>query len=64
MLDSAIEQAALRGKRVAEFSFRAMSPLLDTHPFRIEGLVEGDGLKIWAAGHDGRLATQSTSVLA
>lgn len=64
MLDSAIEQAALRGKRVAEFSFRAMSPLLDTHPFRIEGLAEGDGLKIWAAGHDGRLATLSSSVLA
>lgn len=64
LLDSAIEQAALRGRRVAEFSFRAVSPVLDTAPFRVEGAAEGDALKVWAAGSDGRLATQSTATLA
>ena len=64
LLDAAIEQAAACGRRVAEFSFRAVSPLLDTAPFRIEGAAEGDALKLWAAGADGRLATQASATLA
>lgn len=63
LLDMAIEQAAARGRRVAEFAFRAVSPLLDTAPFRVEGTEEGDSLKIWAVGPERRLSTQSTARL-
>lgn len=64
LLDSAVEQAVARGRRLTEFSFRAVSPLLDTAPFRVEGAAEGHVLKLWAAGADGRLATQASATLA
>jgi len=64
LLDLAIEQAAAAGRRVAGFEFRAVSPVFDTAPFRVEGAADGDRLRLWARGDDGRLATQASAQLA
>jgi 3-methylfumaryl-CoA hydratase len=46
--------------RLESFEFKAMSPLFDTHPFRICGRKDGDGaVALWARSHTGELAMMS-----
>ncbi|MGD0955259.1 MAG: MaoC family dehydratase N-terminal domain-containing protein [Candidatus Acidiferrales bacterium] len=49
---------------VARFSFRAVSPLFDTTPFRVCGKPEKDGktVSLWARNEAGDLATAATAV--
>jgi 3-methylfumaryl-CoA hydratase len=49
---------------VARFSFRAISPLFDTAPFRVCGKPEKDGktVSLWARNEAGGLATAATAV--
>ena len=49
---------------VARFSFRAISPLFDTAPFRVCGKRENDGktVSLWARNEAGGLATTATAV--
>jgi len=46
-----------------EASVRAMRPLFDDRPFRIEGVCEGDTAHLWVAGDDGGLAMQGQAVV-
>jgi len=48
------------------FSFRAVSPLFDTAPFKICGKPEGHGktISLWAQNESGGLATTSTAEIA
>ncbi|MFM0670688.1 HTD2 family dehydratase [Paraburkholderia sediminicola] len=60
-------RSALPGERVAAFSFRAVSPVIDTAPFVVCGRPDGDDgktLKLWIAGSDGTLRMQADAVLA
>ncbi|MCP1572959.1 acyl-CoA dehydrogenase [Herbaspirillum rubrisubalbicans] len=52
--------------RLAEFSFRALSPLFDTEPFTLRGQPDADGktLHLWAENIRGELAMQATAILA
>jgi 3-methylfumaryl-CoA hydratase len=55
------------GERVAAFSFRGMSPVLDTAPFVVCGRPDSDdgkALKLWIAGSDGTLRMEASAVLA
>ena len=51
---------------VREFSFRALSPLLDIAPFTVAGRPAADdrSVSLWAANSDGGLAMDATAVLA
>jgi 3-methylfumaryl-CoA hydratase len=50
---------------VTSFSFRAVRPLFDTHPFSVCGRLEGDGkaLRLWAKNPEGSLSMDATATL-
>jgi 3-methylfumaryl-CoA hydratase len=53
-------RAELPAARVKAFSFRAVSPLFDIHPFSVHGKQTGDGrVLLWAENHRGELAMQA-----
>jgi len=57
-------RAELPQARVAEFSFRAVSPLFDTAPFTVNARSNGDGsVTLWAANSRGELAMQAEAKL-
>jgi 3-methylfumaryl-CoA hydratase len=52
------------GARVHRFSFKAVRPLFDIHPFTVCGRPDGDGrLALWARDHEGHLAMQAEAEL-
>ena len=51
------------GGELATFSFRGVSPLLDTAPFTIHRRASETGLDLWAAGPTGGLAMTATATL-
>ena len=54
-----------RRATVRRFSFKALSPLFDTHPFTVCGRVDGRGeFSLWARNHEGHLAMQATALIA
>lgn len=51
--------------KVRHFSFKAVSPLIDIHPFSLNMKVGTDGrLKLWALNHQGALAMAAEAQLA
>ena len=48
-------------KRMTEFSFRAMRPILDTGPFQLCGAPEAGGAALWAETTDGQLALEASA---
>jgi 3-methylfumaryl-CoA hydratase len=52
------------GARLSSFSFKAASPLFDTHPFTVCGRPLADGLALWARNSQGHLAMQAHAQLA
>ncbi len=54
------------GAFVKSFSFKAVRPTFDLHPFRLHGQPSADGqtVKLWAADHEGWLTMQGTAELA
>lgn len=50
---------------VAAFSFRAVRPVFDLHPFTVNGAPEPDGktVRLWAADHEGWLAMEAMAEL-
>ena len=54
------------GAFVRSFSFKAVRPTFDLHPFRLNGQPSADGktVKLWAEDHEGRLTMQATAELA
>lgn len=61
LLESLREHALNRP--VEAFSFRAVSPLYDTQPFRVEGRIDGETAQLWALNHEGNLAMTATATL-
>lgn len=57
-------QAHAPDRRVTAFSFRAVAPLYDTAPFRVEGRIDGSEAKLWALNAAGELAMQGSATLA
>ena len=51
---------------VKRFDFKAVRPIFDLHPFRLNGEPSADGksVKLWAEDHEGWLAMQATAELA
>jgi len=54
LADLAVE--AMDGRPLASFDYRAISPLYDDRVFTIHAKRDGDGLSLWAANPDGKLA--------
>jgi 3-methylfumaryl-CoA hydratase len=54
------------GARVTSFSFRAVRPIFDTHPFTVNGRAENGGksVKLWATDHEGWLCMESSATVA
>ena len=56
----------LAGGFIKRFEFKAVRPIFDLHPFRLNGQPSADGkrVKLWAEDHEGWLAMQATAELA
>jgi 3-methylfumaryl-CoA hydratase len=50
---------------VAAFSFKAVRPTFDLHPFRLNGAVQDDGrtVRLWAEDHEGWLTMDAVATL-
>ena len=50
---------------VASFSFKAVRPTFDLHPFRVNGMPHSDGktIHLWASDHEGWLTMDATATL-
>jgi 3-methylfumaryl-CoA hydratase len=48
-------------RRLAKFSFRALSPTFDIAPFVVSGRPTEGGATLWAAGDDGSLRMEATA---
>jgi 3-methylfumaryl-CoA hydratase len=50
---------------VEAFSFKAVRPTFDLHPFRVNGRLEPDGktVRLWAQDHEGWLTMDATATL-
>lgn len=53
LVDFAVE---VRGSVPHAFSFRSMNPLFASAPFTVNAVEEGDGLRLWTADRDDRVA--------
>ena len=53
------------GAQLALFSFKAVRPTFDLHPFRVNGRPSADGknIDLWATDHEGWLTMQATATL-
>ena len=54
------------GAFVKSFSFKAVRPTFDLHPFRLSGQPSSDGktVRLWAEDHEGWITMQATAELA
>ena len=52
--------------RVQAFTFKALRPTFDTHPFSVHGQPAADGrtVRLWASDHAGWLTMDATATLA
>ena len=48
---------------VAAFSFKALRPTFDLHPFAVHGRREGAGVRLWAQDHEGWLTMDAQATL-
>lgn len=52
------------GRRLAGFSYRALTPVFDTAPFTLNAGTAGDGLALWVTGPADELALQAEATWA
>ena len=55
--------AVAQGRPIADFQYRARSPLFLPDAFSVNGRQADEGLDLWAASADGRLAMSATATL-
>jgi 3-methylfumaryl-CoA hydratase len=48
---------------VARFSFKAVRPTFDLHPFKVNGQRDGQTVKLWAQDHEGWLTMDAVATL-
>jgi 3-methylfumaryl-CoA hydratase len=55
----------LPGAEVASFTFKAVRPTFDLHPFHVSGVPQADGktVRLWASDHEGWLTMDATADL-
>lgn len=53
----------LPGVAIQAFSFRAVSPLYDLHPFQVQGRVDDKHVQLWALTPENTLAMEATAQL-
>jgi 3-methylfumaryl-CoA hydratase len=46
---------------VASYTFRAIRPTFDTHPFSVRGRADGKAVRLWAQDHEGFLTMDATA---
>lgn len=51
------------GEAISQFSFRAVSPLFDTHPFTVHGSIQNNEVKLWALNPEQQLAMEAQASL-
>jgi 3-methylfumaryl-CoA hydratase len=51
------------GAEVARFSFKAVRPTFDLHPFQLNGQRSGNTVKLWAQDHQGWLTMDAVATL-
>jgi 3-methylfumaryl-CoA hydratase len=49
--------------QLASFRFKAVRPTFDLHPFQVNGLREGNTVKLWAQDHEGWLTMDAVATL-
>lgn len=49
----------LGGRRPAQFDFRSLSPLFDNKNFLLHATEEAEGLRLWTAAENGRIAMEA-----
>jgi len=56
----------LPGAKFSSFSYKAVRPTFDLHPFRVHGRPSADGktIDLWSSDHEGWLTMQATLTLA
>lgn len=55
---------AATGRGLARFAYRSLSPLFANSPFRVSGVPEGDGARLWAENADGAVCVEATAAFA
>jgi 3-methylfumaryl-CoA hydratase len=58
------ELVLARGAALKAFSFRALRPVFDTHPFRVVGTQDAACAKLWSVDHAGQVCMQAEAMLA
>jgi 3-methylfumaryl-CoA hydratase len=48
---------------VARFRFKAVRPTFDLHPFQVNGLREGQDVRLWSQDHEGWLTMDASATL-
>ncbi len=56
-------RTGLPGVEIAQYDYRAVRPLIDGNPFRVEGCRTDAGLSLWALDHTGAVTMQATATL-
>jgi len=53
------------GAEVASFSFKAVRPTFDLHPFKVNGAPQADGktVRLWAQDHEGWLTMDAIATV-
>ena len=49
--------------QVGSFKFKAVRPIFDLHPFRVNGQRDGNTVKLWAQDHEGWLTMDAVATL-
>lgn len=52
------------GRGLARFSYRSLGPLFSNSPFRVNGVPDGDGARLWAENVDGVVCVEATAAFA
>ena len=51
------------GATVTRFSFKAIRPTFDLHPFQLMGPRDGRSVRLWAQDHEGWLTMDAVATL-
>jgi len=58
-----LARAQLPGADIAHYDYRAVRPLIDGNPFRVQGCRTAIGLNLWVLDHSDAVTMQATATL-
>ena len=56
-------RSELPDAEIAHYDYRAVRPLIDGNPFKIQGCRSDEGLNLWVIDHEGAMTMQAKVVL-